>query len=67
MYETQHVKIEVERGLTFTLTRHLPYIASILFTRQWKSPLMSGGLKAVKRDPTVFREVQVIGSVSYEF
>ena len=67
MYETQHVKVEVERGLTFTLTGHLPYIASILFTRQWKSTLMSGGLKAVKRDATVFCKVQVIGNVSCEF
>lgn len=67
MYETQHVKVEVERGLTFTLTGHLPYIASILLTRQWKSTLMSGGLKAVKRDATVFCEVQVIGNVSCEF
>ena len=52
MYERLRVNVKVERGLTFTFTRDLPYIASNLFThviftrvrtyrirRQWKSTL----------------------------
>ena len=33
MYERPRVNVTVDRGLTFTFTRDLPYIASILFTR----------------------------------
>ena len=33
MYETTRDNVKVERGSTFTFTRDLPYIASILFTR----------------------------------
>ena len=32
MYERPRVNVKVERGLTFTFTRHLPHIASNLFT-----------------------------------
>ena len=44
MCERSRVNVKVERGLTFTFTRDLPHIASVLFTRvrteitrQWKS------------------------------
>ena len=33
IYERAHVSVKVERGSTFTYTRDLPYIVSILFTR----------------------------------
>ena len=33
MYERPRVNVKVERGSTFTFTRDLPYIVSILFTR----------------------------------
>ena len=33
MYERPSVNVKVERGPTFTFTRDLPYIVSILFTR----------------------------------
>ena len=33
MYELPRVNVEVERGSTFTISRYLSYIASILFTR----------------------------------
>ena len=33
MYERSRVNVKVERGSTFTFTRDLPFIASILFTR----------------------------------
>ena len=33
MYERARVNVKVCRGSTFTFTRDLPYIASILFTR----------------------------------
>ena len=33
MYERLRVNVKVERGSTFTFTRGLPYIVSILFTR----------------------------------
>ena len=33
MYERPRVNVKVERGSTFTSTRDLPYIVSILFTR----------------------------------
>ena len=52
MYERPHANVKVEEGSTFTLTRNLPYIVSIVFTRvkftcvrtykitgQWKSTL----------------------------
>ena len=32
MYERPPVNVKVEQGSTFTFTRNLPYIASILFT-----------------------------------
>ena len=32
-YERPRVNVKVERGSTFTFTRDLPYIVSILFTR----------------------------------
>ena len=32
MYERPRVNVKVERGLVFTFTRDLPYIASNLFT-----------------------------------
>ena len=32
LYERQRVHFDVEQGSTFTCTRDLPYIASILFT-----------------------------------
>ena len=32
MHERPRVNVKVERGLTFTFTRDLPYIASNLFT-----------------------------------
>ena len=52
MYERPRANMKVEEGSTFTLTRNLPYIVSIVFTRvkftcvrtykitgQWKSTL----------------------------
>ena len=33
MYERPRVNVKVERGSTFTFTRDLPYIVSIIFTR----------------------------------
>ena len=33
MCERSRVNVKVERGSTFTFTRDLPYIASVLFTR----------------------------------
>ena len=33
MYERPRVNVKVDRGLTFTFTRDLPYIVSILFVR----------------------------------
>ena len=38
MYETPRDNVKVERGSTFTFTRDLPNIASILFTRAVFSP-----------------------------
>ena len=47
MYERPRANVKVEEGSTFTLTRNLPYIVSIVFTcvrtykitGQWKSTL----------------------------
>ena len=33
MHERPRVDVKVERGSTFTFTRDLPYIASVIFTR----------------------------------
>ena len=33
MYERTRLNVKLERGSTFTFTRDLPYIVSILFTR----------------------------------
>ena len=33
VYERPRVNVKDERGSTFTITRYLPYIVSILFTR----------------------------------
>ena len=33
MYERPRVNVKVERGSTFTSTRDLPHIVSIIFTR----------------------------------
>ena len=33
MYERPRVNVKVDRGLTFTFTRNLPYIVSVLFAR----------------------------------
>lgn len=34
MYEKPRINVQVERGSTFTCTRDLPHIASVLFTRE---------------------------------
>ena len=44
MYEVSRVNIKVKRGLTFTFTRNLSYIASILFTRVKISRLLKSTL-----------------------
>ena len=45
LYERRRLNVQVERGSPFTSTRELPYNASILFTRQWKSTLREKNTK----------------------
>ena len=49
MYEKPRVNVKVERGSTFTFTRHLPYIVSILFTRVQNDATVDIHLKTIKR------------------
>ena len=49
MYERPRVNVKVERGSTFTFTRHLPCIVSILFTHVQNDATVEIHLKTIKR------------------
>ena len=43
MYERPRVNINVERGSSFTYSKAIPYIVSILFTRVRKEKMRDSG------------------------
>ena len=69
MYErprpSRRVSVKVETSSTFMLTRERPYIASILFTRQWKSTFTGREVVTLKNRTTFFGRIYCLQFLSH--